>query len=150
MIKIILAILILVAAILTAIIIIENLDATPAVETQASFPVNVFASQTTIKSEFDQIHRLDYDVESMNCKHKSELFAEYLASINASDIKIMTIARTDGEGGHEIVLWNNRVYDPTSGIYNASKNDYIEMIRGKGFDGIIVTIPYQGGIKDAL
>lgn len=144
MIKIILATLILFTAMITAFIIVENLDTTPAVETQASYPVNVFATQTTIKNEFNHIHGLDYDVESMNCKHKSELFAEYLVSINASDIKIMTIARTDGEAGHEIVLWNNRVYDATSGIYNASLNSYLEMIREKGFDGIIVTMSYEG------
>lgn len=132
---------VLIALILTtmALILIEKMDATPYSETKATYPVNVFATDD-IKDEFNQIYMLPYDVEDMNCKDKAGLFVKVLKENGATDIKIMDIARQDGEGGHEVVLWNNNVYDPTSGIWNMSRTDYINMIQSKGFNGTLIEV----------
>ncbi len=108
-------------------------------------PANKFllkADEITIKSHFNQINEKKYSTNSMNCSTKSHLFASYLLSIDAKNVKIMDINSLKGEYGHEVVSWDNRVYDATSGYYNASKTEYLTWIKTKGFDGLIVETPF--------
>lgn len=117
--------------------------------TVTEYPANIFAaSNEEIKSNFDQINGIDYDPEYMNCHNKSQLFGSYLKSMNATNIKTMTIARTDEEAGHEVVLWNNKVYDATSGAFNESQTEYLSFVKSKGFDGLIVVQDFQQEINN--
>ncbi|PKL69053.1 MAG: hypothetical protein CVV28_02765 [Methanobacteriales archaeon HGW-Methanobacteriales-1] len=100
------------------------------------------ADEITIKSHFNQIHEKKFSLSSMNCSTKSHLFASYLLSIDAKNVKIMDINPLKGEYGHEVVSWDNRVYDATSGYYNVSKTEYLSWIKTKGFDGLIVETPF--------
>jgi hypothetical protein len=96
------------------------------------------ADGITIKSHFNQIHNKKYSQSSMNCSTKSHLFGSYLLSINAKNVEIMDISSSlNCEYGHEVILWDNRVYDTTSGYYNVSKTEYLEWIETKEFEGLI-------------
>lgn len=127
------------AVALVVLIIIGAFQPTPASVTKESYPVNVFAIDD-IHEEFNQIYLLPYDVENMNCKHKASLFIKVLQENGATDIRIMDFARSDNGCGHEAVLWNNGVYDPTSGIWNMSRTQYIKMITHKGFSGTLIEV----------
>lgn len=102
-------------------------------------------NESGVINRFKEIKTMEYDEVSMNCKNKSELFADYLKSIGATDIYIVTVEHCSGTYSHEFVEWNGRYYDTCSSdtSYELSKEEYTKKLYKIGFTGIIVTSPYQ-------
>ena len=48
----------------------------------------------------------------MNCKNKSEMFAEYIIKMGGTDVYLVTILHSSGRYSHEFVEWNGHYYDP--------------------------------------
>lgn len=101
-------------------------------------------NESGVINRFKEIKTMEYDEVSMNCKNKSELFADYLKSIGATDIYIVTVEHCSGTYSHEFVEWNGRYYDTCSSdtSYELSKEEYTKKLYKIGFTGIIVTSPY--------
>ncbi len=94
---------------------------------------------------FKEIKNMKYDEVNMNCKNKSELFADYLKSIGATDIYIVTVEHCSGTYSHEFVEWHGHYYDTCSSdtSYEIPKEDYSKKLYKLGFTGISVTSPYK-------
>jgi hypothetical protein len=108
-------------------------------------PVNVFAvDEQSIKSEFNQIHKTKFSITKNNCTTKSKKFGNYLINHGAINVKTMNIGRLDGQYGHEVILWNNKVYDATSGLYDTDLNQYLNFVYSKGFNGLIIIQDFRG------
>jgi len=106
-------------------------------------PLEINESQ--VISRFNEIKTMKYDEVTMNCKNKSELFADYLKSIGANNIYIVTVEHCSGTYSHEFVEWNGHYYDTCSSdtSYEIPKEEYTKKLYRIGFTGIIVTSPYQ-------
>ena len=77
---------------------------------------------------FKLIRNIPYNEKSMNCKHKSELFAAYLKENEAQNIFIVTIVHSSSKYSHEFVEWNEHFYDLCNNdvlSYKFSKNEYL-------------------------
>ena len=94
--------------------------------------------------KFKEIQSIPYDEKSMNCRVKSELFADYLLENGGKEIYLVNIQHDSGEYCHEFVEWNGRYYDPTStGLsYLSSKETYMEKLHKLGFNGLTIKTPY--------
>ena len=110
---------------------------------QRSRYININESDITLK--FNEIKNIPYDERSMNCKHKSEMFAKYLKSLGATEIYIVIVQHCSGSYSHEFVEWNGHYYDACNSdtSYKLSKEEYIKMLTRIGFSGIVVTSPYS-------
>ena len=92
------------------------------------------------------ISNIPYNEKSMNCKHKSELFAEYLVSIRGNDVSLVIIQHDSGKYFHEFVEWNGKFYDACNSYemsYQMSKEDYLNKLHKIGFNGMVVQSPYM-------
>ena len=98
-----------------------------------------------VQTKFEEIQKIPYNERSMNCKVKSELFADYLSKNGGKDIYLVVIEHDSGKYSHEFVEWNDHYYDPCNeGIsYNLSKTGYINKLHNLGFNGMIITSPYN-------
>lgn len=105
---------------------------------------NSIINQSKVINRFNEIKNISYDETVMNCKNKSELFADYLKSNGATDVYIVTVEYSSGEYCHEFVEWNGHYYDTCSldTSYEMSKEEYLKKIKKIGFNGIIITSPY--------
>jgi hypothetical protein len=94
--------------------------------------------------KFKEIQSIPYDEKSMNCRVKSELFADYLLENGGKEIYLVKIQHDSGEYCHEFVEWNGRYYDPTStGLsYLSSEEAYMEKLHKLGFNGLTIKSPY--------
>jgi hypothetical protein len=100
----------------------------------------------SIEVKFNEIKNIPYNEKNMNCKHKSELFADYLLEMGESNIYIVTIQHGSGKYSHEFVEWNGRFYDACNThkmSYQLSKDDYLKELRKIGFNGVIVQSPHN-------
>lgn len=106
-------------------------------------PISINESQ--VIHRFNEIKEMKYDAVQMNCKTKSELFADYLKLMGATDIYIVTIEHCSGTYSHEFVEWKGQYYDAccSDTSYELSKEEYTKKLYKIGFTGIIVTSPYQ-------
>ena len=80
----------------------------------------------------------------MDCKHKSELFADYLLEMGELDVHYVTIQHDSGKYSHEFVEWNGRFYDTCNTqemSYQVSKEDYLKKLYKIGFNGVVVRSP---------
>jgi len=102
-------------------------------------------NESQVINRFNEIKTMKYNEATMNCKNKSELFADYLKSIGATDIYIVTVEHSSGTYSHEFVEWNGRYYDTCSSdtSYKIPKEEYTKKLYKIGFTGITVTSPYQ-------
>ena len=98
-----------------------------------------------VQAKFEEIQKIPYNERTMNCKDKSELFADYLSKNGGKQISLVVIDHDSGNYSHEFVEWNNHYYDPCyDGIsYNLSKTEYINKLHNLGFNGMIITSPYS-------
>ena len=81
----------------------------------------------------------------MNCKNKSEMFADYLIQIGAKNVYVMVIEHNSGKYSHEVVEWNGHIYDACNKnelSYKTSKEEYLKKLNGIGFSGITVYYPH--------
>ena len=92
-------------------------------------------------NQFNKIYQTPYNEHTYNCLNKSVDFATYLKNNNQTNIKYVNMRYKSGEYSHQFVLFNEGVYDPTSGVYNISETDYINFLEKDGFTGIIFTSP---------
>ncbi len=107
--------------------------------------LNSTIDESKILNRFDEIKNITYDEAVMNCKNKSELFANYLKSNGATEIYIVTVNHCSGKYSHEFVEWEGRYYDTccSDTSYNLPKEEYLKKLEKVGFTGIVVTSPYQ-------
>lgn len=121
----------------------DQLSSSAANYESQSRPIQINESQ--VINRFNEIKTMKYNEVTMNCKNKSELFADYLKSIGATDIHIVTVEHCSGTYSHEFVEWNGRYYDTCSSetSYEIPKEEYTQKLYKIGFTGIIVTSPYQ-------
>jgi hypothetical protein len=111
-------------------------------ESQPNSPI---INESQVLMRFKEIKNMKYDEVNMNCKNKSELFADYLKSIGATDIYIVTVEHCSGTYSHEFVEWHGHYYDTCSSdtSYEIPKEDYSKKLYKLGFTGISVTSPYK-------
>jgi disulfide bond formation protein DsbB len=78
-----------------------------------------------------------------DCDDRARVFANYLKSKGATNVQIcwMTtlsengtmITASDGGLGHEFVIWDDKVYNPSNGVegrfYNASLKDFLSFMK---------------------
>jgi hypothetical protein len=105
---------------------------------------NINIKEADINLKFNEIKNIPYNERSMNCKHKSELFAEYLKSIGADEIYIVVVQHDSGKYSHEFVEWNGHYYDAccSDTSYKIPKEEYIKKLTRIGFTGIVLTSQY--------
>ena len=100
---------------------------------------------SSVDKKFLEIRNIPYNEKSMNCKHKSELFAAYLKKNGAQDVSIVTIVHNSGKYSHEFVDWNGHFYDMCNYqvlSYKLSKKEYLIKLDKIGFNGVTVESPY--------
>lgn len=90
---------------------------------------------------FIEIKNIPYS-KDLNCKNKSELFAEFIFSHGYRNIKLLQVWNRDYSKGHQVVLINGFVYDPTCGYYQMEKADFLDMSRKSGLNGAVITRDY--------
>lgn len=127
-----------------AVIIPEDQLSSNAANCELTSP-NDIINESKVINRFNEIKNISYDESLMNCKNKSELFADYLKSNGATDIYLVTVAHSSGKYSHEFVEWKGHYYDTCSSdtSYKHPKDKYLSKIRGLGFNGVVVTSPYQ-------
>lgn len=98
-----------------------------------------------LQTRFHEIRNIPYNEKTMNCKHKSELFAKYLVDMGATDVYIIVIQHESGKYSHEFVEWDEHYYDPCYSdlSYQIPKKDFINNLHKLGFNGITVQSPYK-------
>ena len=81
----------------------------------------------------------------MNCQVKSQLFADYLSKNGGKQVYLVVIEHDSSNYSHEFVEYNDHYYDPCySGIsYNLSKTEYLDILHQLGFNGVMITSPYN-------
>ena len=102
--------------------------------------------EKVVQSKFQEIKDISYNQKSMNCKHKSEMFADYLIQIGAKNVYVVVIEHNSGKYSHEVVEWNGHIYDACNKnelSYKISKEEYLKKLNGIGFSGITVYYPHQ-------
>ncbi len=102
-------------------------------------------NQNTVNIKFKEILDIPYNEKSMNCKHKSELFAEYLSEIGGEGVYLVIIQHDSGKYSHEFVEWGGRYYDSCNTnelSYLISKEEYLNKLHKIGFNGIVIQSPY--------
>jgi hypothetical protein len=121
----------------------DQLSSSAANYESQSHPIQI--NESRVINRFNEIKRMKYDEVRMNCKNKSELFADYLKSIGAANIYIVTVAHCSGTYSHEFVEWNGHYYDTCNSetSYEIPKAEYTKKLYKIGFTGIIVTSSYQ-------
>jgi hypothetical protein len=100
----------------------------------------------SVEKKFNEIKAIPYNEKNMNCKHKSELFADYLLEMGELDVHYVTIQHKSGKYTHEFVEWNGRFYDACNTheiSYQQSKEDYLKELGKIGFTGLIVQSPHN-------
>jgi hypothetical protein len=98
-----------------------------------------------VQSKFQEIKDITYNQEYMNCKNKSEMFADYLIQIGAKDVYVVVIEHKSGKYSHEVVEWNGHIYDACNKnelSYKISKDEYLKRLNGIGFSGITFYYPH--------
>lgn len=105
---------------------------------------NVNLDREALQNRFQEIKNIPYNEKTMNCKHKSELFAKYLVDMGATDVHIVVIQHKSGKYSHEFVEWDEHYYDPCYSdlSYQIPKRDYLNNLHKIGFNGIAVQSPY--------
>jgi hypothetical protein len=101
-------------------------------------------NESDVVNKFNEIKKIPYNEHSLNCKNKSEMFADYLKSNGANEIYIVMVSHSSGYYSHEFVEWNGHYYDACSSdiSYEMSKENYLKKLKIIGFTGIVVTSPY--------
>lgn len=100
---------------------------------------------SSVDKKFMEIRNIPYNEKSMNCKHKSELFASYLKNNGAQDVSIVTIVHSSGKYSHQFVDWNGHFYDMCNYqvlSYKLSKKEYLLKLGKIGFNGVTIESPY--------
>jgi hypothetical protein len=90
---------------------------------------------------FKEIKNIPYS-NDLNCKNKSELFAEFVYSHGYRNIKILQVWNRDYSKGHQVVLIDGFVYDPTCGFYQIKKAEFLEISQKNGLNGPVITQDY--------
>lgn len=106
---------------------------------------NMNIDKEALQERFQEIKNIPYNEKTMNCKHKSELFAKYLVDMGATDVHIVVIQHESGKYSHEFVEWDEHCYDPCYSdlSYQIPKKDFLNNLHKLGFNGIAVQSPYQ-------
>jgi hypothetical protein len=90
---------------------------------------------------FIEIKNIPY-TNDFNCKNKSEIFAEFVFSHGYRNIKLLQVWNSDYSKGHQVVLINGFVYDPTCGYYQMEESDFLDISRKSGLNGAVITRDY--------
>ena len=122
--------------------ILQNITAINVIFTQkptSNQVSNLQPSDPMVKAKFDEIANKPYDVVNYNCLNKSEDFADYLLSRNATDVNIVIIA--GDQSSHVCVLWDGLIYDPTNTppLYGVDPNKYYTALQKFGFKNRIIS-----------
>lgn len=80
--------------------------------------------------------------KDLNCKNKSELFAEFIFSHGYRNIKLLQVWNSDYSKGHQVVLLNGFIYDPTCGYYQMEEEEFLDISRKSGLNGAVITLDY--------
>ncbi|WP_048189978.1 hypothetical protein [Methanobacterium sp. SMA-27] len=107
--------------------------------------VKINIDEKAVQSKFQEIKDIPYNQKSMNCKNKSEMFADYLIQIGAKNIYVVVIEHKSRKYSHEVVEWNGHIYDACNNnelSYRISKDEYLKKLNGIGFNGITVYYPH--------
>lgn len=92
---------------------------------------------------FKKIKSVPY-TKHLNCKNKSEQFAKFLHNHGYRNIKLLQIWNKDYSKGHQVVLINGFIYDPTCGYYEMKESKFLKIARNSGLDGTIISQDYNG------
>jgi len=90
---------------------------------------------TELEKEFTRIANLPYG--EYQCRQKSDLLKTYIHEHqNKYDIYTVSVVHNTNQYSHVYVLFNNRVYDPTSipPLYNKSQERYQVQLEAWGFN----------------
>jgi Zn-dependent alcohol dehydrogenase len=93
-------------------------------------------NESEVKNEFARIYKEPYKENVNDCSNKTEEFAKYLYNKGETNIKIVTVDYKTKEYGHEYLIWNDKVYDPTNNIYGMDVAKYQSKLRELGFTGL--------------
>ncbi|MCK9150592.1 hypothetical protein [Methanobacterium alcaliphilum] len=91
---------------------------------------------------FKEIKNIPYS-NTLNCKNKSEIFAEYIYKQGYHNVKLLQVWNKNYSKGHQVVLFNGYIYDPTCGYYGIQKSAYLKMVNHYGLNGAVFTIDYK-------
>lgn len=91
---------------------------------------------------FKRIYAIPYS-NTLNCKNKSEIFAEYIYQQGCHDVKLVQVWNNDYSKGHQVVQYNGKIYDPTCGYYALNRSQYITGAKRIGLNGPVFTIDYR-------
>jgi len=101
--------------------------------------------EKTVQSRFKEIKDIPYNQKYMNCKNKSEMFADHLIQMGAKNVYVVVITHNSGKYSHEVVEWDGHIYDACNNnelSYRTSKDEYLKKLNGIGFNGVTVYYPH--------
>ncbi|MBI5679492.1 MAG: hypothetical protein HZC47_01130 [Methanobacterium sp.] len=98
--------------------------------------IKISGSDPQVHEYFNQIAATKYDVQTNNCKTKSEQFANYLVQNGATDVYTVEVQQASGNIGHEYIQWQGKVYDPTFPVYGMSQTEYDKILTSHGLTGL--------------
>ncbi len=90
---------------------------------------------------FKEIKDIPYK-KDLNCKNKSEIFAEFVFSHGYRNIKLLQVWNRNYSKGHQVVLIDGFVYDPTCGYYQMTESEFLDISRKNGLNGPVITQDY--------
>ena len=98
-----------------------------------------------VEIEFKKIQSIPYNVKTMNCADKSNLFAHYLYENGARQIDMVVIEHSSGKYSHEFVEWDGHYYDAcnTGASHTEPESLYLTQLENIGFSGLTITSPYN-------
>lgn len=99
-------------------------------------------SNTEIHDYFTKIVEKPYNLETNNCKNKSEQLANYLVKHGATGVYTVDVQYKDNVQFHECIEWQGKIYDPTIPVYAMDESKYFDLINGYGLTGLKFISPY--------
>lgn len=94
------------------------------------------ALDNQVHEYFNHIAATRYDVQTNNCKTKSEQFVNYLVQNGATDVYTVEVQKSNGVVGHEYVQWQGKIYDPTLPVYGMSPSEYDKILKSHDLTGL--------------
>lgn len=93
-------------------------------------------SEAQVHEYFNQVAATVYNVQTNNCKTKSEQFVNYLVQNGATEVYTVEVQQANTGLGHEYVQWQGKIYDPTLPVYGISPAEYDKILKSHGLTGL--------------